>query len=110
MWSNTIRDTKGILPGGRSSYAVERDATREALKTDYALLSVMPGMAPNRKIMMLAGLTTSGTLGAAEFVTSESQAAALLSQMSATTAKHFKTLPTYSESNLEVRVVRRHDP
>ena len=102
MWSNSIRDTKP-LPGGRSVYAVERDPKSQALKTDYALFSVMPGLA-NGKIMVLAGLTTSGTLGAAEFATSESQIAALVSKMGV------KSLPPYFESILEVRVVRGLDP
>jgi hypothetical protein len=109
MWSNTIHDIKGVLPGGRTSYAVERDS-KGALKTDYALFSVMPGLAPNRRIMMLAGLTTSGTQGAGEFATSEGQLAGLLAQMSAATGKRLSALPTYFESILEVRVVRGLDP
>jgi len=67
-------------------------------------------MAPNWRIMIVAGLTRSGTLVAAEFATSEGQLATLLSQMSVTTGKRLKPLPNYFESILEVRVVRGLDP
>jgi hypothetical protein len=104
MWSNRILDKKSTLPGGRASYAVERDPANGTLKVDYALFSVMPGLAPNRKIMLLAGLTTSGTEAAAEFATSEAHIAELLGRMGA------HTLPPYFESILEVQVVRGLDP
>jgi hypothetical protein len=39
--------------------------------SDHALFAVVPGIAPNLRIMILAGLTTSGTQGAAEFATSQ---------------------------------------
>jgi hypothetical protein len=104
MWSNRILDNKSTLPGGRSAYAVERDPASGTLKVDYALFSVMPGLAPNRKIMLLAGLTTSGTEAAAEFATSEAHIAELLGRMGA------RTLPPYFESILEVQVVRGLDP
>ena len=100
MWSNRIVDASG----GRGGYAIKRDPASGALKTDYALFSVMPGIAPGRKIIMLAGLTTSGTQGAAEFATSEAQMAALLGMMKR------KTLPRYFECVLEVQVVRGLDP
>ena len=111
MWSNSIRDTKGMLPGGRASYTVERDPKSGVMKTDYAIFSVIPSLTPNRKIMILAGLTTSGTQGAAEFATMDGRhIAALLAQMAATTQKHLTTLPPYFESILEVQVVRGLDP
>jgi hypothetical protein len=100
MWSNRIVDTMG----GARVYSLERDPGSGSLKTDFALFSVMPGIAPGRKIMLLAGLTTSGTQGAAEFATTESQMAALL------TALKRKTLPPYFESVLEVQVTRGLDP
>ena len=40
------------------------------IKADYAIFSVLPGSAPDRRIMVLAGLTTSGTQGAADFACS----------------------------------------
>ena len=109
MWSNTIRDLKDV-PGRHPSFAVERDPANGALKTDYALLSVVPGMDPNRKIMMLAGLTTSGTLGAVEFATSEAQIETLLSQIEKSSGRRVTALPRYFESILEVRVVKGLDP
>jgi hypothetical protein len=40
------------------------------LKTDYAIVSIQSGVVPGRRIVMLGGLDTTGTEGAAMFVTS----------------------------------------
>lgn len=41
------------------------------ISEDHALIGLMPGMNPNRWVMILAGTTTIGTQAAAEFVTRE---------------------------------------
>lgn len=56
--------------GESPSYPLERDQTSGVLRADYATVTVLPGVAPGRRILVLAGLTTSGTQAAAECVTS----------------------------------------
>lgn len=53
------------------SYSVERHPVTKRLTADHAVVASLPGLLPERRIVFLAGLTTSGTQGAAEFVTSE---------------------------------------
>ena len=62
----------------QASYQLERDANTRVIRADYALFSLFPGIAPNRRVMILAGLTTSGTQGAAEFATSDAAMSDLL--------------------------------
>jgi hypothetical protein len=64
-------------PGESSSYEVERDPATSVLRADYGLVSFLPGISPNRRIVILGGLTTLGTQAAAEFATSPSQIAEL---------------------------------
>ncbi len=110
MWSNSIHDTQGALPDGRASYTVVRDPQSGTLKTDFAVFSLLPGLAPHRRIMILAGLTTSGTQGAAEFATSENQMASLITRFAAAVRQRTAPLPPYFESILEVQVIRGLDP
>ena len=53
-----------------AKYEIERDPQSQVILTDYAVISLLPGLAPGKNILVLAGLTTSGTEGAAEFATS----------------------------------------
>jgi hypothetical protein len=110
LWGNCIRDLKGALPGGIAMYKVIRDQKSGVLKTDYALFSVTPGPAPNRKIMFLAGLTTSGTEGAAECAASEECTSSLLAHLAAAAHTQVTALPPYFESIVEVHVARGLDP
>ncbi|HEY2013827.1 MAG TPA: hypothetical protein VGH38_10025 [Bryobacteraceae bacterium] len=57
--------------GESSIYAVERDPVTKALRADYALATFMPGIALGRKLAVLAGVTTEGTRGVAEFLASD---------------------------------------
>lgn len=69
LWTGSIDDT---APAGASerSYKVERSAESGVLLTDYAVVSCLRGLKPNREILVVAGLTTSGTAAAAQFATS----------------------------------------
>lgn len=57
-------------PGEPSSYFVENDPETGARVVDYALVSVLPSIQPGRRLIVLAGCSTAGTRGAADFVTS----------------------------------------
>ena len=79
-WSSRIVNvTPGV--GEAESFGVERRGGSGRLTHDYAVVSVSPGLRPGRKIMVLAGLTTSGTQGAVEFVTSAQHVEALWSKI-----------------------------
>ena len=70
LWRGRIMDTQA--GSGVSSYGMERDPRTEVIRADYAIFDVLPGVAPSRRIVVLAGITTSGTQGAAECSTSAS--------------------------------------
>lgn len=103
-WAGRIFDKRAAPGASAASWSVERDSKTRALRTDYAVFAVVPGVASNRRVMLLAGLTTSGTEGAAEFATTSSQVAELLNTL-------FRGGPPSSfEAVLEVQVVQGLDP
>lgn len=51
-------------PNEASSYHTERDPATHALKADYSLITIEPGVAPGRYIAIIGGLDTTGTEGA----------------------------------------------
>ncbi|HEV8130954.1 MAG TPA: hypothetical protein VGQ81_06865 [Acidobacteriota bacterium] len=65
-----IRDRRA-LAGAPTSYEFRRDDRTKALQGEYALISLLPGVTPNQRILILAGLSTLGTQAAAEFAASE---------------------------------------
>lgn len=70
LWRGRILDRKARRAEPQS-YQLERDPDQQIIRADYGLFNVLPGPTPGRRIVILAGLTTSGTQGAAEFATSE---------------------------------------
>jgi hypothetical protein len=70
MWSGYIVDT-AAKPGANSRFVLGRDPGSRVIRTDYALVSVIPGVNPAHRVAILGGLTTTGTQGAAEFMSSE---------------------------------------
>jgi hypothetical protein len=109
-WNGRIVDQRGPAGAHSSSYAVERDPKTGALRTDYAIFSLMPGVVANHRVMLLGGLTTSGTQGAAEFATTEQSMAALLAALARPGHPSQSGPPPCFESTLEVQVVRGLDP
>ena len=51
------------------------------IKDDYALISLSPGMRPDKRVLVLAGITTFGTQAAAEFVSRNDSLKSLLSHL-----------------------------
>jgi len=80
LWGGTIHNLHP-LAGEGSVYSLERDAKSEALKADYALVTSLTGLTSQRRILMLGGLTTSGTQAAAQFVTSPAGVAAMSARL-----------------------------
>lgn len=75
-----IRDLKPKT-GSPSVYGLERDEATSATKVEHALVSVMEGVTPGRNLMILAGLSTLGTQGATEYMTSRLGAREVLNRM-----------------------------
>lgn len=72
------------------------------LTEDYAVVALLPGLSPSRSIMILAGTTTFGTQGAADFVCRENLVRDLLQQLSVSKTSELKPF----EAVLHVKVTR----
>jgi len=68
--------------------------------SDYAVLALLPGLKPERRVLILAGTNTYGVQAAAEFVSREDQLADLLSRLG---ARGRKRVPDF-EALLQVKV------
>jgi hypothetical protein len=55
-----------------STYRTERDPNTKALKADYSLITIQPGIVPGRYIADFGGLDTTGSEGAVLYATSGS--------------------------------------
>lgn len=85
--------------------AVYQHRTIKGQETDYAVVTVWPGLSENTRLMVLSGYTTWGTQAAAEFVTSEAQLAHLdraLAECSST--RNARTHPPFFQVLLRVHV------
>ena len=57
-------------PDERRSYAATLEGPSQSMVTeDYVLISMLRGLEPNRRLLILAGITTFGTEACAEYVT-----------------------------------------
>jgi hypothetical protein len=66
-------------PGEETTFLASR--SDDPLIEDYAIVCLVPGLAPERSIMILAGTTTFGTQGAVEFVSRPDSVENLLKQL-----------------------------
>ncbi|HWP44638.1 MAG TPA: hypothetical protein VNO14_15430 [Blastocatellia bacterium] len=57
------------LPGEERQYRPKYNEQNGEVESDYALITVKPGVTDKRRLMILAGLLSEGTQGAAEYVT-----------------------------------------
>jgi hypothetical protein len=97
----TIRD-RHPTPGKPAVYEFQRDEKTKALQSEYALISLLPGVIPNQHILILAGLSTLGTQAAAEFAASEADMLTL--EKVWTAAGGGVPLPLYFQALLEVQI------
>lgn len=96
-------------PGESASYKTERDPNTQEIKTDFGLITLQPGAVPNRRIVMLGGLDTSGVAGAAQFVTSPMHMAELRSRIESMGAWNGEGVPPSFQALLRVDVERGND-
>jgi len=105
VWSGQILNLHP-KPGESSSYMVERDPKTHVLRTDYALVSFLPGIAPDRRIAILGGLTTLGTQAAAEFATSPTDIAELAARLDPSPGPSPKKIPPFFQAVLKVEIMK----
>jgi hypothetical protein len=107
LWRGQIVDTNPG-PDGTKFYELERDKQLRVIQADYALFDVLPGLTPGRKMVILAGLTTSGTQGAAEFAASAEGLRQILAAVGVGEGST-RSFPTYFEAVLRVETARGLD-
>ena len=103
LWEGEITDK-----GAGRSYHMERHPQTQIILADYAVFDVLPSPAPGHRIMLFAGLSTTGTEGATAFATSPEglrQIGGLLGAPKGSTG----SLPAYFECLLRVDAVRGLD-
>jgi hypothetical protein len=107
LWRGRIldREASGSEP---ASYQLERDPDQQVIRADFGLFNVLPGPTPGRRILILAGLTTSGTQGAAEFATSPTGLQKILETLGADSNGR-KVFPTYFECLVRVDAAKGLD-
>jgi hypothetical protein len=103
LWQEEIVDSKADASATRS-YHVERDPQSHVIRTDYAFFDVFPSPVPEHRIILLAGLSTTGTQGAASFATSP-EGLRQVRDLLGTPAGSSGTVPTYFECLLRVDAV-----
>ena len=71
------------LPGEQHFYSVGRSPDTKSIFESYAIISYQPGIASGRHILILGGTDTTGTAGAASFLSSPVGAQSILNQIAA---------------------------
>ena len=96
-------------PGEAARYGTERDPGTQVLKADYSLITVQPSVVSGRHIIVLAGLDTTGTEGAALFAMSRQGIEELNRAVGALAKPDPKnSFPTY-QALLRIRLERGYD-
>jgi hypothetical protein len=107
-WEGQIHDA-APEPGQPEIYRVERDSVSGVIKTDYAIVSILPGTAPGRRILILGGLLTSGTAAAATAVTEPESIQQLANKLGVHDAANPANWPEFFESIWRVKLTRGLD-
>jgi hypothetical protein len=93
-------------PGEKKEYVVQRDPATGAVLVEYGVVSFLPGIAPRRTIVMLAGILGGGTEAAAAFATSTTGVRELVEHLGRTDSKSGKRLPPFFEALIRVEYAR----
>ena len=96
-------------PGEDSTYHTERDPLSHVLKTDYALITIQPGVEAGRYIATLGGLDTTGTEGAIQFVTTRSGIDDLSKALTRLGGPATKDSPALFQALLSVRLEKGYE-
>lgn len=80
------------LPGEPREYRLTVDPVSGQPATDWAVITVAPGIAPGRAVMVLAGIGSEGTQAAAEFVTDPRYTEQLQRRLETAPSRFFQAL------------------
>lgn len=93
------------LEGERQFYLAKQEGpSRSQISRDYALISVLQGLAAKKRIMILAGITTYGTQAAAEYVTRPDYINDLIACLNIASQTEPPKLPASYQILVEVKV------
>jgi hypothetical protein len=106
-WSSYIFDTAAPADVN-SHFGLELDQGSHVIRTEHALVSVVPGVNSARRVVILAGMTTSGTQGAAEFLSSEAGLRDLLAALGTKQNGHL-VFPRFFQCVVRVEVAHGLD-
>ena len=99
--SRTSIENLAPLPGEQREYVSLFDQRTGTLLEDYALITVVPGVAGKTAVMSLSGIYSEGTQAAVEYVTDQAHLAELHQKLIQLTGKD---APRYFQALLKVRV------
>jgi hypothetical protein len=92
-------------PGEKEVYLAKQDGpSRSQISEDYALISSLRGLDENRRIFILAGITTYGTQAAAEYVTKPEYLKELIANLNVAGPGEPARLPAYYQVLVRVKV------
>jgi hypothetical protein len=90
-----------VKEGEQSIYLARQEGpSRSQISEDYALISMLRGLEENRRLFILAGVTTFGTQAAAEYVTKPEYIRDLIAHLDTPSA----TLPAFYQIVIKVKV------
>jgi len=89
-------------PGEPASYQIAYSAKTNEADQEYALVSMLPGIEGNRRLLLISGLNTQATQIATEFLTKEATVELLLSRLRRAAPNHQG--PWYFQAVLKTEV------
>jgi hypothetical protein len=91
--------------GEERSYApVIEGSSQSTVTEDYALISMLRGLEPTRRLLILSGITTFGTQACAEYVTRPEHVKQLIKQLNISGNASKPKLPPYYQVLLKVKI------
>jgi hypothetical protein len=92
------------LKNEQESYVpVMEGASQSTVTEDYAVISMLRGLEPNRRLLILSGITTLGTQACAEYVTKSEYLKQLIKKLNISNTSEPK-LPPYYQVLLKVKI------
>ncbi len=89
----------------QKSYApVIEGASQSTVTEDYALISMLRGLDPSRRLLILSGITTLGTQACAEYVTKPEYVRELIKELNTSGPGSKPELPAYYQVLLKVKI------
>jgi hypothetical protein len=83
---------------------VVEGSSQSTVTEDYALVSMLKGLDPNRRLLILAGVTTFGTQACTEYVTRSETLKQLIQQLNVSHDSAKPKLPPYYQVILRVKI------